>query len=176
MREVQRYQLPVTILLATMRDLHATVTLHATLASLPQGWNEPCLAELVMVQGAIQTCAIRTMEGLLLLQQEAAYRMLERLGELEWTLQAALPEPSPALRPGHAGTRREAYAGVSVPLPVPAGTLSHRQKQVLLLTESQKRPEEIARLLRLSEAQVEQFLRELAAQHLIIRHDEGRRA
>ncbi|HZO75417.1 MAG TPA: helix-turn-helix transcriptional regulator [Ktedonobacteraceae bacterium] len=164
MREGQYSQLPVTILLATMRELHATVTLHAALASLPEGWNDACMAELVMVQGSLQSCTIRTMEGHQLLQQEAAFQMLERLGELEWRLQPSWPDESRLGQP-------PAAAPLSA---VMLANCSQREKQVLLLAQGHKPPQEIARLLGLSPPQVELILETLAKRSVLRRHDERR--
>lgn len=178
MREAQPYQLPVTILIDTMRDLHATVALHAHIASLPEGWNEACLAELIMVQGAIQTCTIRTTEGHLLLQQEAAFHMLERLGKLEWTLHVSFPsEPyhHAAQMDTPLSTKEPSWKTASPMVPAMLGILSHRQRHVLLLTENQKCPQEIAHLLGVSLFQVEQILEQLASHHMIVRHDERKR-
>lgn len=176
MREEQRYQLPAAILIETMRGLYATVVLRATLASLPEGWNEPCQADLIFVQGMLHTCAIHTMDGHLLLQQHAAFQMLERLGELEWTLHPSLPHDHDQIPQARPPMKAGAASWKTTPAMIPGvlETVPHRHKQVLFLLESQKCTQEIARLLRLSEAQVEQLLGELAAHHLITRDEERR--
>lgn len=175
MTETQCYQLPVTILIETMRGLSATGVLHAHLASLPEGWKEACLADLVIVQGILHTCTIRTMNGLLLLQQEAAFHMLERIGELEWILRAFPTEQHIASpRQASLSTEECSWKGASPPLSPVLGVLPHREKQVLLLLESQKRPEEIARLLQLPLSQVEHILQALASRYMIS-HTDGRK-
>lgn len=169
MGEVQRYQLPVTILIETMQGLYATVALRAAIASLPEGWNEPCQVDLIIVQGMLHTCMISTMEGHLLLQQHAAFQMLERLGELEWTLHPSLPTDHHQFPQARSPVGAGAVSWKITPAIMPAvlETLPHRHKQVLLLLESQRYPEEIARLLGLSLPQVEGILHVLQQRHLI---------
>ncbi|HZO72736.1 MAG TPA: hypothetical protein VFB60_11080 [Ktedonobacteraceae bacterium] len=168
MAQGPRYVLPVAVLLATMSDLQATVTAQTHLAALPEADNEACLAELTLVQGHLRHCRISTLPGQVLLQQAAALHLLERLGELEWRLQPSSPD---AFVPREATQRRWQ---VAVPLSAVRGSLSQREKQVLLLIESQHGPEQIARLLCLSGDQIEQLVEALAARALIRPTEERR--
>jgi len=165
------YVLPVAVLLATMSDAFATVTLRAQLDALPQGWDGAGIAELTLVQGQFQHCTIRTLNGQRVLQQAAALHLLEQLGELEWCLQPSLPDDPRALSQPEATRRRWQ---VAVPLSAVRGSLSQREKQVLLLIESQKGPEQIARLLQLSRSQIEQLFEALATRQLIRQTEERR--
>lgn len=169
MQERPVYLLPMSVLLETMRELSANVTLQAQLAALPEGWNEPCLAELVIVQGLLRACTIRTVSGLQLLQQEAAFQMLQRLGALEWTLCASSQQASKDEWQRHPAmdTRATLQKGASPRSATIPKTISQRHKQVLLLLESDKHPEEIARILRLSVQEVEQIRQTLKDSHLI---------
>ncbi len=174
MVEAPRYLLPVAVLLATMSDASATVTLRAQLDALPQGWDGAGIAELALVQGQLQRCTIRTLDGQLVLQQDAAFHLLERSGELAWTLHAPAPDDP------HQGPQRQTLHHPeprrwTVTTPLSATVLARlplRDKQVLLLLQSRKAPEEMARLLGLPLPQVEQCLLALAARQLIAQTDE----
>ena len=165
------YFLPVAVLLETMSGLHATVTLRAHLATLPEAGNEACLAELTLVQGQPQRCTISTLEGQVLLHQAAAFHRLEQMGGLQWRLQPSLPD-----EPQHEAAQSTYTKSwqVAVPLSAVLASLSQREKQVLLLIESQKGPEQIARLLQLPRSQIEQLFEALAKRHLIRQTEERR--
>lgn len=167
---MQHYLLPVSVLLETMQGLHATMLLRASLSALPKGWDKECVADVVIVQGTLHTCTISTVEGHLLLQQEAAVQALARMGTLEWTmLPPAMSPPTPPV-PGQppAVSQQAAPDWKAVPLsPELLTTLAHRQKQALLLVGGGKRPEEIARLLQLSLPDVERILEELQQRQCI---------
>lgn len=167
---MQHYLLPVAVLMETMAGSQATVRLRTHLSSLPESWDEECIADLVMVQGRLHTCIISTVEGHLLLEQEAAFQMLLRVGVLEWCMLPPSASPLPPHQPEQsASVSQQAPPGWNVvPLsPEILATLSRRHKQVLLLVGSGKRPEEIARLLRLSQPDVEHILEELRQRQLI---------
>ncbi len=167
MQERAVYVLPMSVLLETMRELAASVTVQAQLAALPQGWNEPCVAELVLVEGRLYACTISTTEGLMLLQQEAAYQVLNRLGTLEWSVRPdGRSSPQDEQPPSPTISKHAPWLVASSLSSEVLASLSRRHKQVLLLSESHKRPEEIARLLRLSVQKVEQILQTLNARHL----------
>lgn len=170
MQERTCYLLPMRVLLETMRELSASVMVQAQLAALPQGWNEPCRAELMLVEGRLSACTIRTIEGLTLLQQEAAYQALNRLGTLEWTVRADGWCSTQDEQPPSPTISTHASCSVASSLSSEAlASLSRRHKQVLLLRESHKPPEEIARLLHLSVQQVEQILYGFQDRHFLSR-------
>ena len=167
MAEAPQYLLPVAVLLATMSDASATVMLRAQLDALPQGWDGAGIAELALVRGQLQHCTIRTLDGQRVLQQAAAVHLLERSGELAWTLHVPAPDDP------HLGLQRQARCWtVTAPLSAVLARLPLREKQVLLLLQSRKAPEEMARLLGLPLPQVEQYLLALAARQLITQTDE----
>lgn len=166
---MQHYLLPVAALLETMAGLQATVTLRAHLSALPKGWDEECIADLVMVHGTLHTCTISTVEGHPLLQREAALQMLERIGTLEWTMRAPSLPPPPQLQRAHPSESQQAPSDWKVVPELTPETLialPRRHRQVLLLVEN-RTPEEIARLLQRSQPDVEQVLEELRQHHLI---------
>ncbi len=168
---MQHYVLPVEVLLETMAGSQATVTLRSHLVALPEAWDEECIVDLVIVHGTLHTCTISTVEGHLLLQQEAAFQMLLRVGATEWTLLPASSSPLPPHRPGQPASMSQQTSPdwkVVAPLsPELLTALSRRHKQVLLLVGGGKRPEEIARLLQLSLPDVERILEELQQRQLI---------
>ena len=142
-----------------MAGLHADVRLQAHLSSLPKGWDGECIADIVIVGGHLSTCTIRTVEGHLLLQQAAAFELLQRIGTLEWTVHQDARHGAQDELPGSAAISRHAPRSVASSIsPEALARLSRRHKQVFLLSESHKHPEEIARLLHLSVQEVEQIL------------------
>ncbi len=181
MAEGARYLLPVAVLWETMSEVQTSVTLRASLTALPEGcgvaWDGACLAELVIMPGVLHACTISTLQGQRLLQQEAAWHLLEQLGELEWTLHASFPggRRHPSQGRGPTSAAEQGWQIASPLAPAILERLSQREKQVLLLTESRKGHEEIARLLGLPVSQIEQILEALAARQLIRRLEERRR-
>lgn len=168
---MQHYLLPIAVLLETMAASQATVTLHAHLSALPEAWDEECIAVVTVVRGQIQRCTISTVEGLLLLEQEAAFQMLLRVGATEWTMLPASASPLPPLMPGQpSGMSQQTSPAWKVVAPLSPeilATVPHRHKQVLLLVRGGKRPEDIARLLQLPQPGVERILEELQQRQLI---------
>ncbi len=173
---MQQYLLPVDVLLATMRGVQATVVLRAPIAALPEERGGACIAELRLVRGRPYRCTISSMEGQLLLQQADAFHMLGQLGELRWTLQASFSSEAYHATESQTAPSAKGYGWkIVVPLlPTVLETLAHREKQVLLLVETRKRPEEIAQLLCLSPEHVEHMLQRLKDLHLLVAQEPER--
>lgn len=175
---VEHYLLPLAVLLETIRDVSETVSLRTEVLSVPGISEEICMAEIIVGRGCLYACTITTTEGQLLLQQDAALRALEHLGELEWVLSPCLPlgtplphqegswlqqsSTPPLQRDGAVPRRTDVFS-----MPALLERLPRRQKQVLLLADGHKQTSEIARLLGLEPQEIERLLRQLYRQHLI---------
>jgi len=175
----EHYQLPIAVLLETVKDVPELLSLRTQLSSIPGISEEPCLAEIVVEAGRIHACTITTAKGQLLLRQHAVFSALEQLGELEWTIDPlpafpGLPQPfagGSQSQPGALSLQQRCEAipqrAGSLVTPTLLEGLPRRQKHVLLLADGHKQASDIARLLGLHPQEVELLLSQLHHQHLI---------
>lgn len=173
----ERYQLPIGVLLETIKDVPELLSLRAQLSSVPGISEEACLAEMVMGAGCIHACTITSTTGQLLLWQRAAFSVLEQLGELEWTIDSlpsfpSIPQPFGEGSQSSATPSQQRYEAIpqragSFVTPALLEGLPRRQKHILLLADGHKQASDIARLLGLSPQEVELLLSQLHHQHLI---------
>ncbi len=174
----QRYRLPVNVLLQALRDQKGITVLSASLPSVPGYQQEAGEVVLMLGQGHVQTCTIRSRDDLLLVQGGEALKALEQLGSLEWSVQgfrgsgdawpkkssteAAYAWPQEHLTEEHIPRRRVA----ALPLPQQE-TLPRRQRQVFALSDGTHSVATIATLLHLSTEEVARLLHELQHDQLI---------
>ncbi|GHO48569.1 hypothetical protein [Ktedonospora formicarum] len=171
------YQLPVRILLETMRTLQETASLQATFSLMQQGQTLDALIQLVLERGEVLSCDIRLLQGgVCLAQGDAAFHLLAQAGILDWQVMPRQPlsllTPENALRQENSTTEREV---VSSTVPKQAADLHDRRvtllspkgRQVFLLSNGTRSCDDIARLLCLSGESMQQVMHTLLEQQLI---------
>jgi hypothetical protein len=171
----RRYTLPVSALLQTLRDQNGITALSASLPSVPGYQQQAGEVVLILGQGQVQTCTIRTRDGLLLLQGGEALKALEeQLGSLEWQVQgfrgsgeAGQTMSSTGQEQGHRTDQPIPRRRVAALSPEQQQTLSRRHRQVFALVDGTRRVASIATLLHLSPEEVARLLHELRQNQLI---------
>jgi hypothetical protein len=138
----------------------------------------PCQAELVVVQGQVQSCFIREQQkGHILFHEQIAFELLQRCGVLRWSMlresdileQLAL-SPNIKKNPDDGQTekaqplypRRAVYVEQEQ-----LATLPRKYRQVLSLVNGQREINELCELLHRSREQIIEILTVLAANRLI---------
>lgn len=152
----KHYLLPVVAVIETMKASPDLVVLHSQVAALPGMTKNACVAQIVLGQGKVYACTITTATGSVLLQQQEAYRVLERCGDLSWSVTLATPSLSTHSRqqeipPGRGMDGRMSSMipslRVNTLAPETLASFSHAYRQVLVLVDGKRSIEEIARLL-----------------------------
>jgi hypothetical protein len=170
----RRYMLPVSAIIQTLRDQNGVTALSATLPSVPGFSQQAGEVALLLGQGHIQRCTIRTRDGLLLAQDGEALKTLEQLGNLEWQVQELSgsgenwpptdsKEQKQEQRTGQHLPRRR-VAALSL---VQQQALSRRHRQVFALVNGARSVASIATLLHLSPEEVTRLLGELHQNQLL---------
>ncbi len=158
------YTLPITALLETMGAVGEAIYLHAQLPSLPQISKENCVAEVVLDQGIMHFCAIKTTAGHVVLTQKDAFSLLSQVGDLEWDIvflqQEVITSPTTQSAAPQRGVGNIPRRTNSTLPPARMSSLPHRHRRVLALVDGRS-VEEIARLLSISPDMVEKILLEL---------------
>jgi hypothetical protein len=142
-----------------------------------------CQAELVVVQGQVQSCFIRERQkGQLMFQEQVAFELLQQCGVLRWSMlrepdilaQLALSlnvEESPDNRQTEKAQplypRRAAYLEQGQ-----LANLPRKYRQVLNLVNGQREINELCHLLHCSRKQLMEILVDLAANRLIKMSDD----
>ncbi|HEU5373901.1 MAG TPA: hypothetical protein VFV38_00530 [Ktedonobacteraceae bacterium] len=171
MRPVEKcYRLPMQAMLAVVQSSAARVLLLAQPPALPGISKRECVVHLVLGQGAVSSCQITDAVGTVLAQNQEAYQVLLRCGDLEWQVMT-LHEQKPTVvsRVPRFDTReqasREASMQPSVPTlritPLPPETLaslSHPYRMLLVLVDGKRSIDQLARLLSKSPAAIHQML------------------
>ncbi|HEU5382257.1 MAG TPA: hypothetical protein VFV38_43135 [Ktedonobacteraceae bacterium] len=98
MQSVEKwYRLPVQAMLAVVQSSAARVLLLAQPPSLPGISKRGCVVHLVLGQGAVSSCQITDAVGTVLAQNQEAYQVLLRCGDLEWQVMALHEQKQPAV-------------------------------------------------------------------------------
>jgi hypothetical protein len=152
-----RFVLPIGALIATMQTSFERVVLQAHLSSLPGVSKQACLAHIVVGEGRIHACTIfHAQTGALLRQEHEAYKSLEALGDLEWTIlpyqpapheesiMTHLPHPSTPPVPSQASLIPQRK---HQPEPNIIASLHPAYRKLLLLVDGKRSVERIAQLL-----------------------------
>jgi hypothetical protein len=175
----QRYTLPVSAILQTLRDQHNGMTaLSASLPSVPGYQQDEGQVVLILGQGHVQTCMIRSRTGLLLLQGGEALKALEQLGNLEWQVQGFRGRgDTPSLERStgsDSACSQEHLTDQSIPRrrvaalsPEQQQNLSRRHRQVFALIDGTRNVASIATLLHLSSEEVARLLHDLHQDQLL---------
>lgn len=153
----QRFILPFSVLLETLRGWHEPLILSATLPPAPEFGTGKAMALVQVVRGHIHSCTIVNAHGQLLAQQQAALTHLAQVDKLEWLVTSAVTATQVS-RPCRLPTAR---------LFVPA-TLSRRHRHLLLLLDGRKSVADLARVLRLPSHEIEALLLDLQQQQLLL--------
>lgn len=157
---MQDYLLSLSSLLAVMQGISGTHWFHTEL-SARIGKDTP-IAEIMIHDGKLIMCQVRTGQGSVLLRKDQAVSMIEEMGELNWSL-VAPPQRSiqTHLEPSRERIPVRLIVGI---LPT---ALPHRHKHVLSLMDGQRTVEHIARLLHLSSQEIQTILQDLQQGKLI---------
>jgi hypothetical protein len=136
-----------------------------------------CQAELVVVQGQVQSCFIREQQkGQIMFQEQIAFELLLQCGVLRWSM---LREPDILAQLALSLTIEEnpdrqteeeqpLYPRQAVYLAQEQlATLPRKYRQVLNLVNGQREINELCQLLHCSREQLMEILADLAANHLI---------
>ncbi len=166
MTKGQHYLLPIEAIVEVMKDLPEIVLLQAELPSVPNVTKNACVAEVIVGQGRLHSCAIVTRAGQFLLQQKEAYITLQQYGDLEWSLHLPAQERPPPQQITHFLSKGPSRV-VQALTPTQIQTLSHTHKNVFALVDGINTVEHIARLLTKSPQEVQRMLRDLQDMHLI---------
>ena len=178
MSKEHAYLLPFEAMVAVMQESPEMISLHAELV-LPTLAKEPCVAELLLGQGTLYACTIRTRSGHLLTgHMKEAYTLLQQQGDLEWSLHTHAFSSSAQLTPERPFSRQTSPPPPGGVLRVPRRTratlppaqmhaLAYAHRQVFHLTDGTKTIGLIARLLTKSPEVVTHILQELQNRHLI---------
>jgi len=140
--------------------------------------HAPCQAELVVVQGQVQSCFIREQQkGQIMFQEQIAFELLQQCGVLRWSM---LREPDIlaqlALSPnieenpddGQTEKAQPLYPRRAVYLEQEQlATFPRKYRQVLNLVNGQREINELCQLLHWSREQLMEILADLAANRLI---------
>ncbi|HEU5382101.1 MAG TPA: hypothetical protein VFV38_42335, partial [Ktedonobacteraceae bacterium] len=121
MQSVEKwYRLPVQAMLAVVQSSAARVLLLAQPPALPGISKRGCVVHLVLGQGAVSSCQITDAVGTVLAQNQEAYQVLLRCGDLEWQVMALHEQKQPAVsRVPRSDTREQAFRETSMPSGVP---------------------------------------------------------
>jgi len=173
------YVLPIVALIETMKGMRTPVTLRAQLSPRPKVLRETCFAEIVIEDGVLSSCDIRTADNHKLFSSlEENFIFLQKLGPLRWLLITSghqeLSSSGPKMPhaqqlPSSRGTTKKSIPR-KVIMSLPPGQfkeLPQRHKQVFLLIDGYKDSAEIGRLLSISQNSVESILNELYQLRLI---------
>ena len=175
----RRYTLPVSAILQTLRDQKNGMTaLSASLPFVPGYQQEAGEVVLVLGQGHVQTCTIRSHAGLQLVQGGEALKALEQLGNLEWQVQgfrgsgdagqrADSSGQDPAWPQEHSSDQHIPRRRAATLSPTQQQTLSRRHRQVFALVDGARSVADIAALLHLSTDEVARLLGELHHDQLL---------
>ncbi len=174
----QRYRLPVSAILQTLRDQKNGMTaLSASLPFVPGYQQEAGEAVLILGEGHVHTCVIRSHAGLALAQGGEALKTLEQLGSLEWQVQGFRGSGEAGLAAGRNGHVPSSHGHITdqhIPsrrvaaLSLPQQqTLSRRHRQVFALVDGTHSVASIATLLHLSSDEVARLLHALHQAQLI---------
>ena len=174
----QRYTLPVSVILQTLRHQNGITVLSASLPSVPGYQKDAGEAVLILGQGRIHTCMIRARDGLLLVQGGEALKALERLGNLEWQVQGLRGSGDVEQIVGSTGQAQawsqEPLTGQHIPRrlvaqlsPEQQQALSRHHRQVFALVDGVRSVTSIATLLHLSPEKTTELLHELRQDQLI---------
>jgi hypothetical protein len=174
-----RYTLPISAILQTLTCQNGITALTAPLPFVPGYQQETGKVVLILGQGRIQTCTIRSRDGLLLLQGGEALKALEQFGNLEWSVQGFRDSGQAGQTAGSTGQdpawpQQEQVADQSIPhrriaalSPEQQQTLSRRHRHVFALADGVHSVASIATLLHLSSEEVARLLYELHQDQLI---------
>ena len=174
----QSYQLPLVALLERMHSAQASLSLRAILppsvpvANLSEG--QETIAELSFEQGKITHCRIyNSASGHVLMQQSEALHALHDIGVLLWQVHPqqdahmAETTPLPALAASNNTEVPVRVPSQAVPVEqVPLATLPLRVRHIFLLSNGQRTPQDIARMLHLPLHEVERVIQILHKHHL----------
>lgn len=170
----RRYILPARAIFQALRDQNEITALSAALPFVPGFSQQAGEVALILGQGHIQRCTIRTRNGLLLAQGGEALKTLEQLGNLAWQVQelSSSGESWPAT--DSKGQEHGQSAEQHIPRRCVAAlsltqqqTLSRRQRQVFALVNGSRSVAGIAALLRLPADEIARLLQELQHDQLI---------
>ncbi|MGH2508291.1 MAG: hypothetical protein ACRDHZ_12945, partial [Ktedonobacteraceae bacterium] len=93
----KQYRLPLIAMVETMKSSSPCVLLQAQLVSLPGISKQACVAHVIVGQGVVHACRIAGATGSLLLEQQQAYEVLARCGDVDWLVFPAPGSPAFAL-------------------------------------------------------------------------------
>ncbi len=169
----QRYTLPVSAILQTLRDQHNGMT--ALSARLPAGRRTGHADSRTRLRPDLYDSIPH---GLLLVQGGEALKALEQLGKLEWQVQGFRGRgetPSlehstgsdPACSPEHLTDQSIPRRRVAALSPEQQQTFSRRHRQVFALSDGTRSVASIAILLHLSSEEVAHLLHELHQDQLL---------
>lgn len=167
----KQYRLPVSAMVEILKASVEQVVLRAQLPAVPGVSKKACLAQLVVGQGTVCSCAVTTPSGEILLKHQEAYQALLRCGDLEWLVEPfpafsppEHPYPSPSTYTAAAPTAAEEEHRCIPTLrisPLPSETLAaftHPYRTVLALVDGRRSIHEIARLLSKAPTDIQQML------------------
>jgi hypothetical protein len=174
----QRYTLPTSAILQTLRHQNGITALSALLPCVPGYQRDAGEAVLILGQGRVHSCTIRTRNGLPLVQGGEALKALEQLGNLEWQVQGfrGSGEAGQIISStGQAPTwSQEPLTGQHRPRrlvaqlsPEQQQALSRHHRQVFALVDGIRSVASIATLLHLSTEEVACLLQELHHHQLL---------
>jgi hypothetical protein len=174
----QSYVLPASVVLQTLRDQNGITALSASLPCVPSHQQDAGEAVLILGQGRVHSCTIRSRDGSPLVQGGEALKILERLGNLEWQVQEFRGSGDSGQIVGSTGQApawsQEPLTGQHIPRrlvaqlsPEQQQALSRRHRQVFALVDGVRRVASIATLLHLSPEKTAGLLHELRQDQLI---------
>ena len=152
----QRYVLPAAAVIETMKNANV-VRLQTHVPPLP-GQTEESTAELVVGQGKIHSCCIVTKSGAPLFMHAEALKVLEQLGDLEWSIYQAPTDIAGAIRRKGEEIPRRMVPCLSL---AQEQVLSRREKQVFALVDGKRSIETIAHILHLESSAAQEILQKL---------------
>ena len=173
-----RYTLPVSVILQTLTGQNGITALSALLPFVPGYQQQAGQVVLILGQGRVQSCTIRSRDGSPLAQGGEALKALERLGNLEWQVQGLRGSGDVEQIVGSTGQAQawsqEPLTGQHIPRrlvaqlsPEQHQALSRHHRQVFALVDGVRSVTSIATLLHLSPEKTTELLHELRQDQLI---------
>lgn len=170
----KRYHLPLHAILVVMASSVDRVLVQTRLPGLPGVSQQVCLVQMVLEQGGVRSCTITSKTGAILCQQQEAFQVLERCGDVDWHVTTLAPA-SPGANHAHTGslsgtpdavasTERAGTTSLIPRLrihPVPPdilASLSRPHRMALVLVDGKRSVETIAHLLAKSPADIHETL------------------
>lgn len=174
------YKIDLAPLLRLFEEFQRSGSLQAEVPAGTFGLREPGRVQIDLVHGKVVTCVIQKRDGGSYASGTKALQMVQQVKDLHWEIQADVP-PAGSTSPRLPVAPRYLPVPVQPPrprVPVPVqvvapnqyilNNLRFRQRRLFIMVDGKRNVAQLARLLSLSLAEIEETLGELRALGLIV--------